>query len=336
MVVKRIMEKNTIELAKVAAVRWYARLRAPDCTQSERNEFEKWLKTSAEHAKAYGRAEKLADMVTLAAKQDQRFIGLADAALTRRSLPDISRWHVAAVLIAGTALALFGVANLSGLRDAEVLTAYHNSTKQQQRYVLQDGSVVYLDVNSSMVVSVSKARRSVKLHEGRAYFEVIHDAQKPFLVDAGAVRTTDLGTRFEVALSHAHDVSVTLVDGAVEITDQAQRGKWQQNLVPGEQVTLKAGTMSLEKHSVDAEAVTSWSSGRLVFKGTPLNVALEELNRYSDCKILLGDSSLASIPIGGNFIAGGDSAQVVDALAAVLPIRVVRVGPNEIVLFQRG
>jgi transmembrane sensor len=330
------MEQNTNELARLAAVRWYARLRAPDCTQSERNEFEQWLKASADNARAYIRAEKLAYLVAAATKKDSRFSQLAETALAKPKQSDISRWQVAAALIIGIALALFGIVNQSHLGGSEAVTAYHNSTKQQQRYVLQDGSVVFLDVNSSMNVNIGKVQRNVSLLRGRAYFEVVHDVQKPFLVYAGNLRTTDLGTRFEVALSEQRDVSVTLVDGAIEVANQRDKGRAQQSLIPGEQVVLRAGAMSLEKHEVDAAAVTSWSSGRLVFKGTPLATALDELNRYSDCKIVLGDSSLASVPIGGNFIAGADSTQVVDALAAVLPIRVVHVGLNEIVLFQRN
>jgi hypothetical protein len=40
------------------------------------------------------------------------------------------------------------------------------------------------------------------------------------------------------------------------------------------------------------------------------------------------------VPVGGNFIAGGDSAQVVAALAAVLPLKPVYAGTSEIVLLR--
>jgi len=193
-----------------------------------------------------------------------------------------------------------------------------------------------LDVDSRLSVRMSSKLRTVDLLEGRAYFDVVHDASRPFLVNAGMLRTTDLGTRFQVAVTEKEDVSVTLVEGAVQITDRQESGRLQQVLSPGEQVLLKSGSSALEKQDVDASAITSWSTGRLVFKGTPLATVLDEVNRYSDCKIHLGDASLASIPIGGNFIAGGDSEQVIDALAAVLPLRVVRVGTNEIVLFHRN
>jgi len=330
------MEQNMNELARLTAARWYARLLASDCTQTERAEFEKWLHLSQENQEAFRVAEKLASVLSGAGQSDPRFAKLAESALEKQRGFNISRWRVAAAVTIGIGLALAGVVSRNSFSDVERVVEHYNSSKQQQRFVLQDGSVVYLDVDSRLSVRMSSKLRTVDLLEGRAYFDVVHDASRPFLVNAGMLRTTDLGTRFQVAVTEKEDVSVTLVEGAVQITDRQESGRLQQVLSPGEQVLLKSGSSALEKQDVDASAITSWSTGRLVFKGTPLATVLDEVNRYSDCKIHLGDASLASIPIGGNFIAGGDSEQVIDALAAVLPLRVVRVGTNEIVLFHRN
>jgi Fe2+-dicitrate sensor, membrane component len=72
-----------------------------------------------------------------------------------------------------------------------------------------------------------------------------------------------------------------------------------------------------------------------VFDATPLNQVLSEINRYSRTKVVLGDASLANVPIGGNFLAGGDTEEFLETLMAVLPLRSIRTGANEIVLFQR-
>ena len=84
----------------------------------------------------------------------------------------------------------------------------------------------------------------------------------------------------------------------------------------------------------DPSIATSWSRGRLQFRDTPLADAVNEINRYATKKVRLGDPSLASLPIGGNFIAG-DSDLIVDALAAVLPLRIVNGGDKEIILVRR-
>jgi transmembrane sensor len=70
-----------------------------------------------------------------------------------------------------------------------------------------------------------------------------------------------------------------------------------------------------------------------VFRATPLAVAVQEINHYAARKVRLGDPQLASLVVGGNFVAG-DSESVVAAFAAALPVRVVD-GGGELILFQR-
>src|SRR4051812_29674388 len=62
---------------------WYARLRAPDCSAAERHSFQQWLKTDADHEKAYEAVVKAADLVTQQAKVDPRLQALAAKALEK-------------------------------------------------------------------------------------------------------------------------------------------------------------------------------------------------------------------------------------------------------------
>jgi transmembrane sensor len=181
---------------------------------------------------------------------------------------------------------------------------------------------------------MSPGERRLELTKGRAYFEVAHDITRPFSVTAGGTRTVALGTRFEVALS-PQAVNVSLAEGSVAITEVATPDKWQEVLSPGQQLQVHADHDQRERIQVDADAIAGWSRGRLVFNGMPLYKVLDEINRYAEIKVHLGDSALANIPIGGNFVAGADSNEFVETLAAVLPLRSVRTGANEIVLFQR-
>src|SRR6185436_13229634 len=87
---------------------------------------------------------------------------------------------------------------------------------------------------------------------------------------------------------------------------------WEERLAPGEQLTVENRRAAPVKSSVDTYMVTSWSRGRLIFRGTPLAEAVEEVNRYSTRKLRVADPSLASLPVGGNFIAG-DSELILSA-----------------------
>ncbi len=74
----------------------------------------------------------------------------------------------------------------------------HQSEQTRRDVTLADGSVVHLDVDSEINVSFSSGHRDITLVNGRALFEVAHDASRPFVVSAGQSHTTALGTHFQV------------------------------------------------------------------------------------------------------------------------------------------
>lgn len=336
------MDVKTKELLTTEAARWYARLHAFDCSDADREACRAWRRLSAEHDRAFVRAEQTAAQITQGLRTDARLQALAAAALGKPAEPALApashwtatHWRIAAALVVSAIVGLIATTQLTNRTAHETISSFNNTTNAQQQIALTDGSVMYLDAGSRVNAHISATQRRVELLAGRAYFEVVHDTTRPFWVDAAGVRTTDIGTRFQIALDHKL-VSVTLTEGSVAVSDRLMGDRWTETLIPGEQLKVSTDSGIKHKLNVDTTAVTSWSHGRLIFKDSPLSEALDELNRYAATKIRLGDASLAAIPIGGDFIAGGNSEQVVDALAALLPLRVVYAGPNEIVLFHR-
>jgi transmembrane sensor len=337
---------------------WYARLRAPDCSAAERHDFQQWLETDTDHEKAYDAVVSAANLVTQQAKVDPRLQALAARALEKPaatqqaekgsdksamqpgSLAGTLRthWRSAAVLLVTAGVATLGALKIAQApQGASPMASYANNENRQQQIKLSDGSIIHLDVGSEISVTMSPGERHLELAKGRAYFEVAHDKQRPFSVTAAGTRTVALGTHFEVSVQ-PEMVSVSLAEGSVAITDAtgaADVEKWREVLTPGQQLQIHADHDQRERNQVDANAIASWSKGRLIFNGMPLNKVLDEINRYASIKVHLGDTELANIPIGGNFVAGADSNEFVDTLAAVVPLRSVRTGANEIVLFQR-
>ena len=347
----------------VEAARWHARLAADDCADSERAEFERWRTSSRRHSAAYEAAEALSAQLAHGSRFDSRLKSMADDAFAMGSedethadsRPDsrasrslatnvanhsancatgrARRWKVPASLAAALVVALVGV-QLSGYLTKSAPPVTYASSEQSRRDVsLADGSLVHLDVDSAISVSFSGGRRQIVLVEGRALFEVAHDATRPFVVSAGQSHTTALGTHFQVQ-REGQEVRVTLAEGSVAVTSDATPSPWRDTLVPGEQISLTVDGQVHVKRAVDAQVVTSWSRGRLVFRGTPLGEALQEVNRYGSRKVRLGDPDLADLPVGGNFIAG-ETDLIVSAFAAVLPLRVSEGSAGEIILFRR-
>jgi transmembrane sensor len=277
------------------AARWYARLRAPDCTTTERAEFEAWRAGDPRHAAAYAAAERMNDALAKLAMVDPRLKAMVDqAASSGATLPDdepeepsagkppqltitvapsppmrprrIARrcaWAASVAAAIGSVLALlaYGDADLAhavgGYRysDAKPFVRY-SSGAIRRAVTLDDGTRVYLDVTSIVEVRFDATRRDVTLVQGRALFDAAHDATRPFVVAVGAERVTALGTVFQIDRAPS-EVVVTLAQGTVTVSSQT--GAEAVQLSPGEELRSSAGNTRWSKRRVDAQSATSWS-----------------------------------------------------------------------------
>lgn len=145
---------------------------------------------------------------------------------------------------------------------------------------LSDGTAVWLNSESSIEYpqQFTGSQRVVKL-TGEAYFEVAHDADKPFLVDFGDVRVKVLGTSFNIS-AYAGDpaATATLLSGKVEIS----RNGTVAQLTPGKQAVLSHDSPGITVHDVDASLYVSWTQGTFVFENMRLEDICRRLSRWYD------------------------------------------------------
>jgi transmembrane sensor len=239
-----------------------------------------------------------------------------------------------AAALAASVVAVFGAARMlhapSEPNGAENLSRV--ATQDETRVLtLEDGTLVHVDVATVVDVRFTTREREVLLQYGRAVFDVAHDAARPFVVVAGSERVTAVGTRFQVARTAAQTV-VTLAEGIVTVSGEPGGDQRTEQLAPGDELSIAPGDAWVMR-TVDARVATSWSLGRLVFRGTRLADALQQVNRYAATKVRLADLSLADMPVSGNFVVG-DSEAVVAAFAAVLPLEIAASG-DELLLYRR-
>jgi transmembrane sensor len=82
---------------------------------------------------------------------------------------------------------------------------------------LPDGSVMHLAADSAVQLAQDGARRGVRLLAGEAFFQVVPDAGRPFIVAAGDLSATDVGTAFDVRLASA-GAAVAVREGLVDVS----------------------------------------------------------------------------------------------------------------------
>jgi len=115
-------------------------------------------------------------------------------------------------------------------------------------------------------------------------------------------------------------VRVTLLQGSVQVSPEAGQGAVV--LAPNQEALVSAKG-AIRKVATDAARTTSWTTGRLVFRETPLAAAVAEVNRYSDRKVELVGPGLAERPVSG-FFDVGDSESFARGVADLFDLSLSR------------
>ncbi len=152
----------------------------------------------------------------------------------------------------------------------------------EYQLILADGSKVWLNAASSIRFPAffTGNERKVEI-TGEAYFEVAHDASRPFKVafkkSSGAAGEIEvLGTHFDVNdYSDEKEVKTTLLEGSVKIKSENQ----ELMLAPGQQAVLTSNTITLNK-DVDISQVVAWKEGFFVFNNTDLQTIMRQVSRW--------------------------------------------------------
>jgi ferric-dicitrate binding protein FerR (iron transport regulator) len=224
--------------------------------------------------------------------------------------PRQTGWRVGGARVASAAVLVAGAV----LTARELLTDGERSSAtaeervvrvprgERARFRLPDGTEVLLGAGSTLHHPRAFADRSREVTlEGEAYFTVEHDKHRPFRVRAGDLIATDLGTEFLVQAYPEHGgARVVVRSGTVAVRPVAARDSTQPGRVvrPGELGRIAADGAPLVEQA-DTAAYFAWTTGTLVFDGTPLREALPQLSRWYNLDFRLADSSLGAIPLSG-------------------------------------
>jgi transmembrane sensor len=240
---------------------------------------------------------------------------------SRRASP----WRrAAAVACIAVGLAAAGVHRATQRPDVAADTrndqTFVTANRERAELRLSDGTRIHLAPASRLRVAADygDTRRDVYL-EGEGYFEVEHDAQRPFSVFARNATARDLGTEFAVR-SYSDDAAVQVVvrKGAVEMSRVGRLGAGDVGRLGDN------GTTSLT-HGVRVDTLLGWLDGRLGFRDAPLSTVLSELRRWHDIDVQLTDPTLGALPFTG-VLTDASFRSSINLVAATLGLRVRRAG----------
>jgi len=191
------------------------------------------------------------------------------------------------------------------------------SNKIQKDIVLPDTSKITLDANTSIKVEFSDNKRVIFLSQGKAFFEIAPNKEKPFIVKTHKIDIKVLGTKFEVI--NTKDFQVNVKEGKVRVANKKD------TLLA---LLLKEQSLLLDKNfhisSLNkkvSNTMALWTKGQFDFKQEPLKNVIAEFLKYENIKVIIKDTSLEELPISGKF-SSKEFDKVISSLPLIHPISI--------------
>jgi len=323
-----------------ALIGWFLRRQAPQWTAADEQAFQQWL-AAPDHQAAYARWEadwRLIDAMPRDAADRLRAQVAADRLATApRPAPRRRGMLTGGFALAGVA-AMATTGGWLGWQHLQAQPVYEQTFAtrkgQQSDVTLPDGSQLRLDTRTALHASFYRGRREIRLDEGQAMFSVTADAQRPFLVVAGPVTVTVVGTRFSVRrtpqLPGRAGVEIAVEEGRVRVVhaqDAAASGELAGQaleLTPGQRLVFAGDGRQSVLSNMAVDDIAPWRSMQLSFSNVPLRDAVAEMERYGDMGIAAIDPKAAELRLSGTFDPRNPAATR-RLLADALPVRLVPV-----------
>lgn len=162
---------------------------------------------------------------------------------------------------------------------------------QKANVILPDGSKVWVNSDSKLIYgSRFTSKERILALEGEAYFEVVPDKDRPFIVETGGLAVRVLGTSFDIkSYEEEKDISMVLMTGKIEVSSSF--GSLILN--PNERIVFNKQTGHMEKSSVgNAGEYVNWKFNELTFKGETFENIVHTLERYYNTRIVFESESL--------------------------------------------
>lgn len=246
-------------------------------------EFSRWRQQSTAHEQAYQETTQLWQQLSGPLQADrQRRLALAAAA---QKLRRQTRRRTLGLAVAVSFLLLV----LAGLFPDYLhhpLADYRTHIGEQTSIQLAGGSIIHLNTDTALNVSLSDQERRIELLGGEAEFQVAHDHTRPFRVSAGHTTTEALSTRLIVRYD-GNGGNVTLLQGKIRTAAPNTTA----TLSVGQQIDFHADELGIVQ-TADLNSAEAWRHGRLLMNFVPLKQVIAEINRYRRRQIRLLDDKL--------------------------------------------
>ena len=314
------------------ASEWLMRLQGDSVPEADVVAWLNWCAADAENLQAFDSVERLYNQLQSLPPVDRNsFLSLANVDVRRRKAAGLRqsairagarRYRVAVAAIAVGLLivgSLFGWLHVSSSPQTIEARDYRAPRGFQKAVVLADRSRLTLAGDTEVHSHFTADVRYLELRAGEAYFEVSHNRARPFVVEAGPIRVTAVGTKFNIRRASSRTI-VVVTEGAVDVTTKDAVTETEDATSPlrlgvlppneegvtttvriheGQQAIRLATEHGLSVSNVRSAAAIAWRDGKLEYIMEPLGSVVEDVNRYTSRPIVIGDARLSNLIFTG-------------------------------------
>ena len=195
------------------------------------------------------------------------------------------------------------------------LTALNTPSNQQKQITLADGSKVWINSNSQLSYPKQFTGKTREVYlAGEAYFDIQHDADKPFIIHTGKIVTTVLGTAFDIKEDNiSHTIKVTVTRGKVSV---ANGNKQLGILTPNQQISFNLLSSKFFKTEVDANEAIAWQNTELRFDDITFVEAASQLQQRFNVKINFSNDKVKNCRFTGAALEGDKLDKILKVICA--------------------
>ncbi len=301
-----------------------------EATDGERQELENWMAQS-EHNSSYFDHFRLIFERAKKVSGSQRFD--ADKAWVKvkskinkskgKSIDIPPYWQVlriAALLIVTVGVVYFAYLQFQTPDEIHSIVSQNKIVND----TLPDGSLAVLNRNSKIQYAYNPRNNKRKvLLEGEAFFEVVHQGDKPFIIETDGVIIEDIGTAFNVnAFPENPVIEVYVETGQVAFYTLNDTGL---NLTAGETGIYDKSSQTFARILQKDTNKLAYKTGIFSFRNADLATIINDLNSVYDTKIRLGNPDLKSCRLNVTF-RNERIEDLVEIIAETLQLRLTKEG----------
>ncbi|MGM8363494.1 FecR family protein [Flavobacterium sp. ARAG 55.4] len=286
-----------------------------ECNDAEKRNVETFLEEMQHRANM--------DIVLLSDKKGQKMADAVYAARTkiRKKTLSVKIKRVAAVLVLAIGI---GFLIKQSLVPGQVVQITNRGEKKE--IILQDGSIVVLNRNSSISYPETFGEtRNIKL-TGEAYFKVKRNPEKPFIVSMHDMTLKVLGTSFNINSYSENPTKVSVLTGTVALN--AYSGQ-QVILTKNQQADFKNAVFNVTKEQ--SREKIAWVDNIIILKQTTLAETAKILENWYNVDIVFEDTQLEKLIINGKF-KEEKLDNVLASIAFVKKIKIDYLTKNKIII----